>query len=95
MLAFLIDNFIVGSPLALVIELLKSLNLNIYKEGNNLRIIKNKQLSGTKIIADNYPLFPTDLQQPFTVLLTQSNGKSKVTETIWENRFMHIPYFYA
>lgn len=39
-----------------------------------------------------YPGFPTDLQQPFTVLLTQCKGKSKVTETIWENRFMHIPY---
>ena len=42
-----------------------------------------------------YPGFPTDLQQPFTVLQTQSNGKSKTTETIWENRFMHIPYLNA
>lgn len=39
-----------------------------------------------------YPGFPTDLQQPFTALLTQCQGKSKVTETIYENRFMHIPY---
>ena len=39
-----------------------------------------------------YPGFATDLQQPFTVLQTQSTGKSKTTETIWENRFMHIPY---
>lgn len=39
-----------------------------------------------------YPGFPTDLQQPFTVLLTKSNGNSSVIETIWENRFMHIPY---
>ena len=39
-----------------------------------------------------YPGFPTDLQQPFSVLLTQCNGKSKVIETIFENRFMHIPY---
>ena len=39
-----------------------------------------------------YPGFPTDLQQPLTVLLTQSTGKSKVIETIWENRFMHVPY---
>lgn len=39
-----------------------------------------------------YPGFATDLQQPFTVLQTQSKGKSKTTETIWENRFMHIPY---
>ena len=39
-----------------------------------------------------YPGFPTDLQQPLTTLLTQCKGKSKVTETIWENRFMHVPY---
>ena len=38
-----------------------------------------------------YPGFPTDLQQPFTVLLTRCSGKSSVIETIWENRFMHIP----
>lgn len=42
-----------------------------------------------------YPGFPTDLQQPFSVLLTQCSGKSKVTETIWENRFMHLPYLQA
>ena len=42
-----------------------------------------------------YPGFPTDLQQPFTVLQTQSSGKSKTTETIWENRFMHVPYLNA
>ena len=52
----------------------------------------NKNLKATNIKTAVYPGFPTDLQQPFTVLLTQANGKSKVTETIWENRFMHIPY---
>ena len=46
----------------------------------------------TNIKTAVYPGFATDLQQPFTVLLTQAEGKSKVTETIWENRFMHIPY---
>jgi UDP-N-acetylglucosamine 1-carboxyvinyltransferase len=49
-------------------------------------------LNATNIKTAVYPGFATDLQQPFTVLLTQANGKSKVTETIWENRFMHIPY---
>ena len=39
-----------------------------------------------------FPGFPTDLQQPFMVLSTQCNGKSVVEETIWENRFMHVPY---
>ena len=38
-----------------------------------------------------FPGFPTDLQQPFTILLVNSNGKSVVEETIWENRFMYIP----
>ncbi len=39
-----------------------------------------------------YPGFPTDLQQPLTSLLTQCHGQSKIEETIYENRFMHIPY---
>ena len=39
-----------------------------------------------------FPGFPTDLQQPFMVLSTQCSGKSVVEETIYENRFMHIPY---
>ncbi len=52
----------------------------------------NQPLVATNIKTAVYPGFPTDLQQPFTILLTQANGKSKVNETIWENRFMHIPY---
>ena len=57
-------------------------------------VIVNKKTAykPTTIKTAVYPGFPTDLQQPFTVLLTQCNGKSKVVETIWENRFMHIPY---
>ncbi len=39
-----------------------------------------------------FPGFPTDLQQPFMVLTTKCNGKSIIEETIWENRFMHVPY---
>lgn len=55
-------------------------------------ISKDNAYKPTTIKTAVYPGFPTDLQQPFTVLLTQCNGKSKVTETIFENRFMHIPY---
>lgn len=55
-------------------------------------ISKSNNYKSTTIKTLVYPGFPTDLQQPFTVLLTQCNGKSKVTETIFENRFMHIPY---
>lgn len=55
-------------------------------------VSKPDKYKATSLKTAVYPGFATDLQQPFTVLLTQSNGKSKVTETIWENRFMHIPY---
>ena len=56
-------------------------------------IVSKKDIyKSTNIKTAVYPGFATDLQQPFTILLTRSNGKSKVTETIWENRFMHIPY---
>ncbi len=54
-----------------------------------------KPLKGTKIKTAVYPGFVTDMQQPFTVLLTQANGRSTVTETIFENRFKHVPYLNA
>ena len=37
-----------------------------------------------------YPGFPTDLQQPFSVLAAKCKGVTRVEETIWENRFMHL-----
>ena len=53
---------------------------------------KPDSYKATSIKTAVYPGFATDLQQPFTVLQTQMTGKSKTTETIYENRFMHIPY---
>lgn len=55
-------------------------------------VSKADHYKSTSIKTTPYPGFPTDLQQPFTVLLTQCEGKSKVEETIYENRFMHIAY---
>ena len=55
-------------------------------------VSKQDKYKSTTIKTAVYPGFPTDLQQPFTVLQTQCNGKSKTMETIWENRFMHVPY---
>ena len=56
---------------------------------------KQEQYKPVNIKTAVYPGFATDLQQPFTVLQTQAAGKCKTTETIWENRFMHIPYLNA
>ncbi len=38
-----------------------------------------------------YPGFPTDLQAQFMALMTRAKGTSRITETIFENRFMHVP----
>ena len=50
------------------------------------------KIKATNIKTYYFPGFATDLQQPFSVYLTQCKGTSKIEETIWENRFMHIPY---
>jgi UDP-N-acetylglucosamine 1-carboxyvinyltransferase len=52
---------------------------------------KNGPLTGTDVETDPYPGFPTDLQAPFTALMTTARGESRICETIFENRFMHIP----
>jgi UDP-N-acetylglucosamine 1-carboxyvinyltransferase len=42
-------------------------------------------------MTEPYPGFPTDLQAQFVALMTAATGASMVTETIFENRFMHVP----
>ena len=65
-------------------------NIEIYKD--YLLVDSSNQLNATNLETAVYPGFPTDLQQPFVTLLTQAKGKSMVTEKIYENRFMNIPY---
>ncbi len=86
-----IDNII---PEHIASLLLKLQEIGIDLEIGSDYVIVNKQAKSkpSNIKTSVYPGFPTDLQQPFTVLLTQCSGKSKVEETIWENRFMHIAY---
>ena len=47
-------------------------------------------MNPAEIITQPYPGFPTDLQPIFAVLLLQANGISKITETLFENRFLYI-----
>jgi UDP-N-acetylglucosamine 1-carboxyvinyltransferase len=60
-----------------------------YKINNDEIIIsKCEKPLPTNITTQVYPGFPTDVQQPFTVLLTQAEGISTITETIYESRFL-------
>ncbi len=51
----------------------------------------NSELVGVDVETEPYPGFPTDLQAQFIALMASANGTSVVTETIFENRFMHVP----
>tara|TARA_B100001996_G_scaffold293743_1_gene233937 strand:+ start:621 stop:1883 length:1263 start_codon:yes stop_codon:yes gene_type:complete len=63
---------------------IKNFNKEIYIKGpNKIKNIKN-------ITTREYPNFPTDLQAQFMVMLCKANGRSTITENIFENRFMHV-----
>ena len=51
----------------------------------------NGALSGVDVMTEPYPGFPTDLQAQMMALMTTAEGASMITETIFENRFMHVP----
>lgn len=52
---------------------------------------KNGALSGVDVMTEPFPGFPTDLQAQMMALMTAAEGASMITETIFENRFMHVP----
>lgn len=59
---------------------------------SNLTPLRAKPtLKGIDIMTDPYPGFSTDLQAQYMALMTQAQGASMITETIFENRFMHVP----
>ena len=55
-----------------------------------LRKVGAKIKNITNLVTKEYPNFPTDLQAQFMVLLCKAKGKSSITESIFENRFMHV-----
>ncbi|MFI3260760.1 MAG: UDP-N-acetylglucosamine 1-carboxyvinyltransferase [bacterium] len=64
-----------------------------YEIGDNqIKINKANFAKSVDIISKVHPGFPTDLGQPMHVLLTQAQGVSTFTETIYENRMLHIKY---
>jgi len=54
-------------------------------------VIAPEELQPVSIVTGVYPGFPTDLQAQWTVLLTQANGNARVVDTIYYDRFKHIP----
>lgn len=71
---------------------LKEAGADIEIEEDSIICKKVDNLKPVHIKTYYYPGFATDLQQPFSVLLTQCKGKSQIEETIYENRYMHVEY---
>ena len=85
-----IQNIIPKHLEALTIKL-KEMGSDIKINEDNIVISKVDNLKPINIKTLVYPGVPTDIGQPMSVLLTQTNGTSLFEETIWENRMGHVP----
>ena len=69
----------------------KNMGVKISYDKKNIIVFKSKKIKKINIKTAPYPGFPTDLQAQIMVLMTKGIGISKITENIFENRFMHVP----
>jgi UDP-N-acetylglucosamine 1-carboxyvinyltransferase len=78
--------------LSALLGLLTEAGMHIEQEGKDIIVSRNGlRLKGVDIMTEPYPGFPTDMQAQFMAMLTLAEGAGMVTETIFENRFMHVP----
>ena len=73
-----------------VIAKLKEAGVEVYEDVDGIRVVCNSRPRSVDIKTLPYPGFPTDMQAQFMALQTISSGTSMVTETVFENRFMHV-----
>ncbi len=63
----------------------------VTSDANSIRIRRNGNgIAPVSLETEAFPGFPTDLQAQFMALMTKANGTARITETIFENRFMHV-----
>lgn len=99
---YIILGALLGNPLTIeniipnhieaLLSKLKEIGIQYELSTNCITVWASKNLTPTAVTTAVYPGFPTDLQQPITTLLACIPGNSKVTETIYENRFQNVPY---
>ena len=75
-----------------LLEKLEEANVDFKVYNNYIIVNKSNDLKPITVETKGYPGFATDLQQPLTALLTQCDGVSYLTETIYENRFKNVEY---
>jgi UDP-N-acetylglucosamine 1-carboxyvinyltransferase len=75
-----------------VANVLKNAGVSVAQETDGVRVTRNNgALKGFDVMTEPYPGFPTDMQAQMMVLASVAEGASMITETIFENRYMHVP----
>jgi UDP-N-acetylglucosamine 1-carboxyvinyltransferase len=74
-----------------VVAKLRAAGVHVERESGGLRVRADKPLRSVDLTTAPYPGFPTDMQAQMMVLMSVAQGRSVITETIFENRYMHVP----
>jgi UDP-N-acetylglucosamine 1-carboxyvinyltransferase len=74
-----------------VIAKLRAAGAEVTAEGDGIRVRGKSEFKPADISTQPFPGFPTDMQAQFMVLMTRAQGQSVLSETIFENRYMHVP----
>jgi UDP-N-acetylglucosamine 1-carboxyvinyltransferase len=80
-----------AEDLGAVLHSLSEAGVEILPESNGFWVKRKNGLHGIDVMTEPFPGFPTDMQAQFMALMAVAEGASMVTETIFENRFMHVP----
>ena len=80
-----------AAALGAVLSALREAGVVITEEKNGFWVERANGLHGVDVVTEPFPGFPTDMQAQFMALMAVADGASMITETIFENRFMHVP----
>jgi UDP-N-acetylglucosamine 1-carboxyvinyltransferase len=69
---------------------LRDSSVEIESDGEGVRVVGNRKIRSVDVKTQPYPGFPTDMQAQFMVLMSLAKGLSVISETIFENRFIHV-----
>ncbi|EKN66521.1 UDP-N-acetylglucosamine 1-carboxyvinyltransferase [Neobacillus bataviensis LMG 21833] len=83
----------VPEHLSSLIAKMEEMGVKIVEEEDGVRVIGSEQLKAVDIKTMPHPGFPTDMQSQMMALLLRAQGTSMITETVFENRFMHVEEF--
>ena len=80
-----------ASDMTAILADLREAGLHVETTTDGIRVAANGKLKPLTLSTAPYPAFPTDMQAQFMAMLALADGASVLTETIFENRYMHVP----